>query len=195
MKTMLRKTLSRSQLIVLLHIIPVVSLTFGSSIYLASMSARTAPTRAIVRSWPFEFSISIDKTSYEQSPYNEVLINLTLRNISNSAVWAFWSSYTLGKNPFDILIIDSNGTTIYQLTRYLFRYGSTFEITLKPNDRHDCFHTWKQYWIIGANSPVLVQKGTHYIKASTYGPQLVKIDGVEQQITQLETPPLSFTIK
>lgn len=188
-------TLSRSQLIVLLHIIPIFALTLSSSIYLASMSARTAPTTAIVRSWPFEFSISIDKGSYEQSPYNEVLINLTLRNISNNTVWAHWSSYTLGNDPFDILISDSNGTNIYQLTKYIYRYGSTFEITLRPNDQHDCFYAWKQYWIIGANSPVLVQKGTCYIRANTYGPERMKIDGVEQQITQLETPTLSFTIK
>lgn len=191
---MSRKTLSRIQLIVLLHVIPVFALTLSSSIYLASTSARTASTRAIVRSWPLEFSISIDRTSYEQSPYYEVLINLTLRNISNCTVWAFWGSYTSPNNPFDILIIDSNDTTIYQLTKYLFRYGSTFEITLKPNDRHDCFHWWKQYWIIGADSRVLVQKGTYHIKANTCGAH-VKVDGVEQKSSQLETPQLGFTIK
>jgi len=190
---MSRKTLSRIQLIVLLHVIPVLTLTLSSSIYLASTSARTASTRAIVRSWPLEFSISIDRTSYEQSPYYEVLINLTLRNISNSTVWAYWSTYAFANCPFDILIIDSNGTTTYRLTKYVFRYGSSFEITLRPNDRHDCFHWWKQYWIIGANSHV-VQKGTYYIKANTCGAH-VKIDGVEQQITQLETPPLGFIIK
>lgn len=95
---------------------------------------------------------------------------------------------------FDVLITDSNGTYVYQVYKAHGRKGSLLTITLEPNAQHVCLLVWKQ-WMTGRDWSALAQKGTYYIKGDTLGPDDLTIGGIKQQITRLETPTISFTIK
>jgi hypothetical protein len=52
---------------------------------------------------------------------------------------------------------------------------------------------WYKWWEIPERP--LAPKGTYYLKANTFGPEYMIVDGIEQQMTQIETPTLSFAIK
>ena len=187
-----RMTFSRSRLFIL-SVILIIASIISSSVYLASLSARTAPRRAITISWPFEFSLNIAEDSFQQGEY--IPINLTLRNISNKTTTVVWSSYFLSKDkflPFDVLLTDSNDTYIYQVSKLHGRLASFESRTLEPDAQLVATFVWYQ-WADRRPQRPLAQKGTYFVKGLSRNME-VTMEGTKQ-IMQLQTPAISFTTK
>lgn len=187
-----RVTFSRSRLLIL-SVTLIFASIISSSVYLASLSARTAPRRAITISWPFEFSLNLAEDSFQQG--GEIPINLTLMNISNRTITVTWSDFFLIEDnflPFDVLVTDSNDTYIYQVSKLHGSHPSFESGTLEPDAQLVATFVWHQ-WADRRPERPLAQKGTYFVKGLSRSME-VTMDGAEQ-IMQLQTPAISFTIK
>jgi hypothetical protein len=187
-------TFSRSRLVILSAILIIASI-LSSSIYLAFLSAQTAPRRAITLSWPFEFSINIDTSSFQRGVYGDnVSITLTLRNISNKTTEVAWYSYFLTRNdilPFNVRITYENDSYVFEVAKVFGQLGASLSKTLEPDAQLVATFVWHQWW--DTPERPLVQKGTYYAKGLTRNME-VTMDGLKQTM-QLQTPAMSFTIE
>ena len=190
-----RLTFSRSRLFIL-SITLIFASIISSSVYLASLSARTAPRRSITISWPLEFSLNIAKDSFQQG--ENTTLSVSARNISNKTITLEWGSYGRGwheKIYFDFYIIDANGTAVYQ---WFYEHGrklSTCDKTLNAGEQLTNSFSWQQLYNPSQDtfSRVPVPKGTYSVFGHTRIMGLT-IDNQTRGI-ELETPRLTFTIQ
>jgi hypothetical protein len=147
-------------------------------------------------SYPFEFSIQLNKDRYQQfqqDVYDNVSITLTLRNIGNKTISVAWDSYySIGRKImlFDVLITDSNDAYVYQLSHVHYQTGSYVSKTLEPDAELVCLLAWQQ-WTDDPSHP-FAEKGEYFVKGLTRNMYIV-MDDMEQSIC-LETPTIFFSI-
>lgn len=185
----------KGRLVVLSLVMIVIVLIASSYAYLVSLPPHEGPTATIL-SYPFEFSIQLNKDRYQQfqqDVYDNVSITLTLRNIGNKTISVAWDSYySIGRKLmfFDVLITDSNGMYLYQLSRVHFQIASRVSRTLEPGAQLVCLLVWQQ-WTDDPSHP-FAEKGEYLVKGLTRNMYAV-MDDMKQSI-RLETPTIFFSI-
>lgn len=146
-------------------------------------------TRAKTISWPLEFYIELNKTTFVQ--HENVSILVGLRNASNETVNATWFQNSVSHSQwmfFDFFVMDENGTAVFSYYGTHGRTDGTWERTLTPGQQLTVIYPWSTRDLGDA----LVPKGNYFVKALTR--QIRLTVGNNSTFITLETPTISIVI-